>query len=77
VSTSYLNECVKKTTGFSVSYHIQQRILLEAKRLLFHSEQAVKEVAVALGFEDIAYFSRFFKKHVGMSALAFRNTNHE
>src|SRR6218665_2581853 len=36
ISTPYLNECVKETTGHPVYYHIQQRIILEAKRLLYH-----------------------------------------
>ncbi|WP_270090828.1 helix-turn-helix domain-containing protein [Sphingobacterium sp. SYP-B4668] len=75
ITTSYLNECVKEATGHPVSYHIQQRLILEAKRLLYHSDKSVKEVADTLGFEDYAYFSRFFSKAVGMSALAFRNKN--
>jgi len=75
VSTNYLNECVKKTTGHSVSYHIQQRVILEAKRLLFHSTKSVKEIATELGYDDYPYFSRLFTKVAGMSALAFRNKN--
>lgn len=77
ISTSYLNECVKDTTGQPVSYHIQQRIILEAKRLLYHSDQSVKEIADTLGFEDYAYFSRLFSKATGMSALSFRNKNRD
>lgn len=75
ISTPYLNECVKNTTGHSVSYHIQQRIILEAKRLLYHSDKSVKEIAIALGYEDYPYFSRLFTKVTGMSALTFRNKN--
>ncbi|HEY6143443.1 MAG TPA: AraC family ligand binding domain-containing protein, partial [Flavobacterium sp.] len=36
ISTAYLNECVKTTTGHPVSYHIQQRVILESQRLLYH-----------------------------------------
>lgn len=72
VSVSYLRECVRKTTGLSISQHIQNRIILEAKRLLHHSQKSVKEIANELGYEDHAYFSRFFKKNVGITALAFR-----
>lgn len=75
ISTPYLNECVRKTTGYSVSYHIQQRIILEAKRLLYHSDISVKEVAAVLGYDDYPYFSRLFTKVTGMTALAFRNKN--
>ncbi|MGQ7944485.1 AraC family transcriptional regulator [Flavobacterium sp. WC2509] len=77
ISTPYLNECVKNTTGHSVSYHIQQRIVLEAKRLLYHSDKSVKEIATDLGYEDYPYFSRLFSKVTGITALAFRNKNHD
>ena len=77
ISSSYLNECVKNITGHSVSYHIQQRIILEAKRLLYHSDQSVKEIATELGYDDYPYFSRLFTKVAGMSALAFRNKNRD
>lgn len=77
ISVPYLNECVKNTTGFPVSYHIQQRIILEAKRLLYHSNKSVKEIAAELGYEDYAYFSRLFNKITGMSALTFRNKNRD
>lgn len=77
ISTAYLNECVKNATGHSVSYHIQQRIILEAKRLLYHSNKSVKEIATELGFDDYPYFSRLFTKVAGMTAMAFRNKNHE
>ncbi len=75
ISTPYLNECVKNTTGYSVSYHLQQRVILEAKRLLVHSDQSVKEIAAALGYDDYPYFSRLFTKVTGITALAFRNKN--
>jgi AraC-like DNA-binding protein len=75
ISTPYLNECVRKATGFSVSYHIQQRIILEAKRLLYHSHQSVKEIAIQLGYQDYAYFSRLFTKIARMTPIAFRNKN--
>ncbi|MFD2569893.1 helix-turn-helix domain-containing protein [Spirosoma soli] len=75
LSTAYLNECVRNTTGHSVSHHIQQRIILEAKRLLYHSDQSVKEIAAELGYDDYPYLSRLFTKATGMTALAFRTKN--
>ncbi|MGE8291716.1 MAG: helix-turn-helix domain-containing protein [Sphingobacterium sp.] len=77
ISVSYLNESVKNVTGFSVSHHIQQRVILEAKRLLYHSEKSVKEIAFELGYEDYPYFSRMFSKICGMSAKVFRSKNHD
>ncbi|WP_343533859.1 helix-turn-helix domain-containing protein [Pedobacter sp.] len=75
ISPVYLNECLKKATGYPVSYHIQQRIILEAKRLLYHSNRSVKEISAELGYDDYPYFSRLFTKVVGMSALSFRSKN--
>lgn len=77
ISTAYLNECLKKATGQTVSYHIHQRVILEAKRLLFHSGKSVKEIATDLGYDDYPYFSRLFMKVTGITALAFRNKNLE
>lgn len=77
ISSPYLNECVKNTTGHSVSHHIQQRVVLEAKRLLYYSDKPVKEIAMELGYEDYPYFSRLFTKVAGMTALTFRNKNLE
>lgn len=77
IAVSYLNECVKNVTGFPVTHHIQQRVILEAKRLLYHSDKSVKEIATALGYDDYPYFSRLFTKTTGMTALAFRTKNRE
>ncbi|WP_294203671.1 AraC family transcriptional regulator [uncultured Chryseobacterium sp.] len=77
ISTAYLNECVKNATGVPVSQHIRDRIILEAKRRLYHTDQSVKEISFELGFDDYPYFSRLFKKATGMSALSFRNKNRD
>lgn len=77
ISTPYLNECVKNTSGFPVSHHIQQRIILEAKRLLYHSDKSVKEIAFELGYDNYPYFSRLFTKVAGLTPLSFRNKNHD
>ncbi|MBL0740694.1 AraC family transcriptional regulator [Chryseolinea lacunae] len=75
ISIPYLNECVRNTTGQSVSHHIQQRVVLEAKRLLYHSTKTVKEIADELGYDDYPYFSRLFAKVTKMSPLTFRSKN--
>lgn len=77
ISSSYLNECVKTATGNSVSCYIQQRVILEAKRLLYHSDKSIKEIALELGYDDYSYFTRLFSKIVQMTPLAFRNKNLE
>jgi len=75
ISTAYLNECVKTATDHPVSYHIQQRVILESQRLLYHSDKSIKEIASELGYDDYSYFTRLFTKVTGMTPLAFRNKN--
>ena len=72
VTPNYLNEVVKKITGFPASYHIQQRIILEAKRQAAYSSLSMKEIAYQLGFDDIAHFSKFFKNASGRSFTSFK-----
>ena len=52
---------------------IRDRILLEVKKLLVNTDLDVKQIGSKLGFEDPAYFARFFKKNTGITALEFRN----
>ncbi|WP_158799264.1 AraC family transcriptional regulator [Pedobacter sp. L105] len=75
VSLGHLNESIKKVTGSTVSYWIQQEIFSEAKRLLYHSDVDVKQIAYGLGYKDYSYFSRSFRKASGMSPSAFRKLN--
>lgn len=72
VTLGHLNESVKKNTGSTVSYWIGQELFSEAKRLLNHTDNDVKQIANELGFKDHAYFVRFFRKHSGCSPLRFR-----
>jgi AraC family transcriptional activator of pobA len=53
---------------------IQERIVIEARRLLYYTDQSVKQITYGLGFEDAAYFSNFFKRHTALSPLEFRNS---
>ncbi len=72
VTPGHLNDVVKRMTGKTVSSLIQERVLLEAKRLLAHSDHSIKEVAYALGFDDPSYFTRFFRERVGDAPGVFR-----
>ncbi len=74
VTPNYLNEVVKKVSGFPASHHIQQRIILEAKRQAAYSSVTMKEVAYHLGFDDMAHFSKFFKNASGVSFTDFRKS---
>jgi len=51
---------------------IQERIVIEAKRLLYYTNKSIKQITYELGFEDPAYFSNFFKRHASLSPVEFR-----
>jgi AraC family transcriptional regulator, transcriptional activator of pobA len=53
---------------------IQERIIMQAKRLLIYTDKSAKEIAYELGFEDAAYFSNFFKKHTAHPPMDFRRS---
>lgn len=72
VTPGYLTEVVKRVTGYSASHHIQQRRVLEAKRLAVYTGDNMKSIAYKLGFEDVSHFSRFFKKFAGISFSEFK-----
>jgi AraC family transcriptional regulator, transcriptional activator of pobA len=73
VTERQLRSACLKVTGMPPTGLIQMRILLEAKRALLYSNMTVSEAAYYLGFNDPAYFSRFFQRATGHSPRAFRN----
>ena len=72
LTPGHLNDTVREQTGKTASTLIHERIILEAKRLLVHSEASVKEIAYALGFDDPSYFTRFFRERVEATPGEFR-----
>lgn len=72
LSSRHLNNIIAAKTGKSISVMIQERVLMESKRLLLHSEKTVAEIAYELGFNDKAYFHRYFKKRADKTPLEFR-----
>ncbi len=73
VHVNHLNRAVKETTDKTTSQIVAERILQESKILLKHSPWNVSEIAFALGFTETTHFNNFFKKHVQLSPLKFRN----
>lgn len=69
-----LNEITKEAIGKTITDMIRARLILEAKRQLAFSHRSVKEICYELGFEDPAYFSRFFRQHTSTSPHEFRDT---
>ena len=73
ISTMYFSNYFKQVFHISPKQYILNKRLSESQRLLLESEMSVKEIAYAVGFENESYFSEFFSKKVGISALKFRN----
>jgi AraC family transcriptional activator of pobA len=72
LSTYQLNAITKATLGKTCLELINEYMILEAKRWLLATGDQVNQIADHLGYEDISYFIRFFKKHTGYSPEAFR-----
>jgi AraC family transcriptional activator of pobA len=72
ISTNHLNKSVKSTLGKSASSLIDEMLILEAKVLMQISNMIISEIAFEIGFEDISYFGRFFKKHTGYTPTEYR-----
>ncbi len=77
ITAGHLNDSVKQATGKNAKAIIQEQLTLEAKRLLYHSEQTIKEIAFHLNFEDASHFTRFFKKASGYTPIDFRTNIRE
>lgn len=72
VSADHLSATLRALTGKTAMQHIQDRLLLEARRLLAHSRLDVAEIAYDLGYKDVSYFGRVFRKHEGVPPGEFR-----
>ncbi|MBB1138054.1 helix-turn-helix domain-containing protein [Myroides sp. WP-1] len=72
VTPNYLNALCQKIKNKSAGDMIRDRILIECKRLLIHTNLSASEIAYQLNFKDNSYFSRFFKKHIGIAPDEFR-----
>jgi len=72
ITEKHLNEVCKKFCAKTASEMIFDRLILEAKRLLHHSDLTIKEIAFQLNFTDPSHFSKFFKTHTGIATKDFR-----
>jgi len=74
VSPNYLNEVIKSSLNISAKDYIQNRLMLEAKRMTIFTGKSSKEIGFDLGFEDPSHFSKFFKSNTGQSLVEFKET---
>ncbi|MGL1890882.1 MAG: AraC family transcriptional regulator [Spirochaetaceae bacterium] len=74
-SHSTLYKDLRLDTGYSIKYYINKKITESACELLLLSGQSIKQIAFSLDFKDQYYFSRFFKKQMGLSPSVYRSSN--
>jgi AraC family transcriptional activator of pobA len=75
-SSKTISNIFSKIGSKSPSQYIQERKMLEARRLLQSSDMQIKEIAYEVGYEDIQTFSRFFKNKEGISPSKFKESHH-
>lgn len=75
ITEKRLNQATTKTLGKTPKEIIDDRILLEAKRILAHTNESIKEIAYHLGFEEPTNFIKFFKKRSSVTPTEFREKN--
>lgn len=72
VTPTHLSRVLRQTKGQSASAMIEAHTFREACRQLAYTRQAIRQISFDLGYEDPAYFSRQFKRHVGVTPSAYR-----
>ena len=73
LSPKYLSDLLKQETGKTALELIHLYLISQAKNMLVAGDRSISEIAYRLGFENPPYFSRLFKKEVGMSPKEFKN----
>lgn len=73
VHVNHLNKVLKEVTGSTTTEIISKRLIQEAKILLKQTHWSIGEIAYTLGFDDLAHFSKYFKKQTTFSPLTFRS----
>ena len=77
VSADHLSATLRTVTGHTAQEHLLDRLMLEARRLLAHSRMDIAEIAYHLGYSDVSYFGRAFRRRCGCSPGQFRSCHPE
>ncbi|TXH59960.1 MAG: helix-turn-helix domain-containing protein, partial [Bacteroidia bacterium] len=72
VTEKRLNQATSKILDKSPKQMIDERVMLEAKRLLAHTNESVKEIGYNLGFDEPTNFIKYFRKHSNSTPVEFR-----
>ena len=74
ITPKYLSSVVKEVSGKTAARWIDESVILEAKTLLKYSGMSIQEIAYHLNFSTQSFFGKYFKRHLGMSPLEYRNS---
>ena len=74
ISSRSLSEFTHQLINKTPSQMIQERVILEAQRMLLYSNLHVNQIGYCLGFDDPSYFVKYFKKHALISPVEFRKS---
>lgn len=72
ITPHHLTQVVKQYTGKTSTQFLQEKLILEIKKMLIHSNLSMSDIVDQLNFSDQSYFTKFFKKHTGVTPLDFR-----
>lgn len=72
ITSAQLNNVTRRMLGQTAIGHLHQRLLLEARRNLVYTTMTIGQISDLLGFSEVAYFSRFFRRLEGASPKEFR-----
>lgn len=72
ISTKHLNQVVKEFTLNTAKHFIDDFVILETKRAMVSSNISLKEIAFAVGFDEVTNFTKFFKKHTDLTPKEFK-----
>ncbi len=76
ITEKRLNQATSKILGKSPKGMIDERVMLEAKRLLAHTNDSFKQIGFELGFDEPTNFIKYFRKHALITPVEFRDKNH-
>jgi AraC-like DNA-binding protein len=72
MSSDYLTYCFRKEMGLTPVIYLNRYRINKARQLLVESNQSITEIALAVGFSDSGYFSRLFRREVGIPPESYR-----
>lgn len=73
ITPNHLTQVVKQVTGKTSVQLLQNKVILETKRLLIHTDMTVTEITDHMNFSDQSYFTKYFKKLVGVTPIQYKS----